>query len=186
MNGQAGLVLPAGEPLYTVRMLTGKGDVPHTAQGELVCKAPWVLLTDAETHDAAEVLAAVLKERQCAMIVGEPTSGGAAVRQPVSISTEWTVTLPVGTIELEKGGGYTAQGVQPDVPAGASWTMPEIDMSADKGINGRPLTEKARQDRQLMKRLEDDLALRRAADILLGLKALETTDDRRDTPGGSE
>lgn len=182
----AGLVVPAGETLYTVRMATGKGDVAHAAKGKPVCDIPWVILTDAGTHDAAEVLAAVLKQQQCAMIVGDLTPGDAAVRRPVALSHEWTVTLPVGTIDFGEGGEYAGQGVQPDVPAGASWTIPAIDVSGSKGTNGRLLSGKARQDRQLMKRLEGDLVLRRAADILLGLKALETPDDQRDTRGDSE
>jgi len=171
----AGLVVSNGVHLYDFKNLQGEVRVRHMAVGvNALCRIPLVILTDAQTCDAAEVLAAALKKQGGVMLVGGATLGDATVRAPVTLTDDWAIVVASGKICLGEACSYDGTGVVPDVPVEAHGGAPvtSIDMSSQQGLNGRPLTAKALQDRELMKRIGDDLTLRRAADILLGLKAL--------------
>ena len=171
----AGLVATNGTYLYSVKSLQGEELERHTVQSALYCRAPLVVLTDSATSDGSEVLAAVLRKQGGVMLVGKPTRGDASVRRPHPLSEHLAVRIPFGKVCLGGSGNYDGNGVLPDVPVEEDWVAPTIDVSSEEGLNGRPLSEKALMDRELMKRIEADIALRRAADILLGLKALGDT-----------
>ena len=167
----AGLVIDADTPLFEI--ISSDTNHVYKAQGSRCCRIPLVLLIDGETHDACEVLASVLKNRSGAMLVGAPSRGDATVRSPVRLTETLDVVVASGRIQLKSGADYHGGGVIPDVTLSASATMPRpIDVASEKSILGRPLSEKALQDRGLMKRTEGDVVLRRATDVLLGLKAL--------------
>ncbi len=170
----AGLVADAGEPIYAIQDLKTRVLERHLAfdLDTVSCRVPLVVLVDAETHDAGEVLAAVLKGQGGVMLVGAPTQGDAMVRSSVFIADGLSIVVAYGKVCLSNGDDYDGTGVQLDIPVALDAPPPEIDTSSLNGGNGRPLTEKALQDRELMKRIEKDLVLRRATDILLGLKAL--------------
>ena len=133
---------------------------------------PLVVLTDNDTHDAGEILTAALRAQRGVMLVGQATRGDVMVRRPVRISDGFVVRVAWGKVRLAGGGDYAGDGVLPDVPVEVREIMPPVDVSSANGVNGHPLTEKALQDRALVKRVGGDLVLRRATDILLGLKAL--------------
>ncbi len=168
----AGLVVPEGASIYAVESPRGEVLAQHTSKGRGDCEVPVVVLVDRGTRDGAEVLAAALKKQGCVMLVGERTRGDATVRRSVSIASNIAARIAWGRVRMGEDCDYHGEGVSPDVPVDGSSSAPSIDISSGEGINGRPLSEKAIRDRQLMKRIENDFALRRAADILLGLKAL--------------
>jgi hypothetical protein len=171
----AGLVATNGTHLYSVKNLQGEELERHTVQGAICCRAPLVVLTDSETSDGSEVLAAALRKQGGVMLVGGKTRGDAALRRPRPLSEHMAVAIVCGKICLGEPCNYDGKGVVPDVPVEVAWVTPEIDVSSEEGMNGRPLSDKALMDRELMKRIETDIVLRRAADILLGLKALGDT-----------
>lgn len=162
--------------LFLVRDATGKTvAAPRVpGPGPLRGRLPLVLLVDQETRGASEALAAVMKTRCGVLLVGCRTAGDSAVRSVVDLPAGRRARLATGWIETCEGRSYEAVGVAPDVSVrredfASTGRLPDDDR---KGNNGRPLSEKARQDRELMRRVDGDLALRRAADILLGLRAL--------------
>ncbi|MBT3193552.1 MAG: hypothetical protein HN341_13460 [Verrucomicrobia bacterium] len=168
----AGLVVEDEQHLYHIKDLQGDVVERHRSRGSAFCKIPLIVLTDCETRDAAEILAAALKKQGRVMLVGSRTLGDATIRRPVPISDQWSAVVAFCEVCLGEACVYDGDGVLPDVPVEVGGTTPPIDMSVKLGPNGRPLTEKALQDRALMQRIGTDLVLRRAADILLGLKAL--------------
>ncbi len=168
----AGLVATNGTPLYNLKDLKGRVLERHAVASSSCCSLPLMVLTDRETHDASEVLAAALQKHGGVMLVGSRTLGDATVRHPLPISENLAVVVACGKVCLGESCNYDGEGVAPDVPVAESWVSPSIDTSSQEGLNGRPMSEKALEDRELMKRIEADIVLRRAADILLGLKAL--------------
>ncbi len=168
----AGLVVTNGTHLYDVKDLQGAVLERHAVESSSCCRAPLVVLTDRDTHDGSEVLAAALRKQGGVMLVGDKTRGDATVRRPLPISDRLAVAVAYGKVCLGESCNYGGEGVAPDVPVEESWVAPSIDTSSAEGLNGRPMSDKAIRDRELMKRIEADIVLQRAADILLGLKAL--------------
>ncbi len=187
----AGAVLAGDTMLYSVKDMHGSVIEKHQAisGGNPHSSAPLLVLVNGETRDGSEILAAVLKRHGRVMVVGSHTFGDDALRRRVTVTPVIGVIMQYGRVCMGDDFGYCDQGVLPDVlvDAGSS-TAPAIDDTSFEGVNGRPLTEKAIEDRQLMKQVENDLILRRAVDILLGLKALgikrvdAVTDDVAECP----
>jgi hypothetical protein len=188
VDSVVGLVAANGTHLYHTKDHAGEILESHVALGSACCRIPLVALIDPQTRDAAEVLAAVLKKQGGAMLVGQATLGDASVRRPVPLSDQLSAVIAYGKVCLGEACDYDGVGVEPDVLVDTDAMVPAIDMSSNKGPNGRLLTDKALRDRALMKRIEKDLVMRRAADILLGLKALGEFDVEPsvDTPEVSE
>ena len=184
----AGLVATNGTHLYDVKDSHGKVLEQHSVQASSCCKAPLIILTDGKTRDGSEILAAALQKHGGVMLVGARTLGDATVRRPHPLSEALSVVVAYGKVCLGEPCDYDGEGVVPDVPVEENWEAPSINMSSEEGLNGRPLSDRALSDRELMKRIEDDVVLRRAADILLGLKALgeSVSAVAVDEPGGDE
>ena len=172
VNIVARLVATSGAHLYNVKNPSGDVLEEHMVQNSVRCRAPLVVLTDSETSDGSELLAAVLRKQGGVMLVGSTTRGDAAVRRIEPLSPGVAVRIAYGKVCLGEPCNFDGIGVVPDVQVDEGLVTPEIDVSSEQGMNGRQLSEKALMDRELMKRIEGDIVLRRAADILLGLKAL--------------
>jgi hypothetical protein len=149
---------------------------------------PAILLIDSETRDACEVLAAVLKEMKWAMLIGVTTRGDNGVREALPLSTTNFLYIATKRIIPETGGGYDGVGIQPGIvvpPAGTnSIHTNELKALADSDAMRalwKPLSDKAKRDRDLMQRVASDPALVRATDILLGLKGLQPNDAKSST-----
>jgi len=168
----ARLVAADGAHLYNVKDSKGEVLAQHSVSRAAHCRAPLVVLTDLETSDGSEVLAAVLRKQGGVMLVGNTTRGDASVRRVQPLSETMAVRIAYGKVCLGEACDFDGKGVVPDVLVEEDWVTPEIDVSSQRGLNGRQLSERALMDRELMKRIEADIVLRRAADILLGLKAL--------------
>jgi len=168
----ARLVAGDGAHLYNVKDSKGEVLAQHSVSRAARCGAPLVVLTDSETSDGSEVLAAVLRTQGGVMLVGNTTRGDASVRRVQPLSETMAVRIAYGKVCLGEACDFDGNGVVPDVLVEEDWVTPEIDVSSQRGLNGRQLSDRALMDRDLMKRIEADIVLRRAADILLGLKAL--------------
>lgn len=166
----AGLIVPPGQILFSVLDTHGATVSVHRAMGPPLSKSfPMIALIDAQTRHSAALLAAVLRSQCNVLLVGAPTSGDSALREPFVLPDKrifWIATRHM----LPAGGSYAGKGVVPDVSirrdTPAAW-VPESNDTREAA-----LSEKARLDLKLMRRIADDPALRRAVDILLGLRAL--------------
>jgi len=132
---------------------------------------PMMVLTDRQTTGASELLAAVLSgNAQSAMLIGEPTAGDPLIREPLTLDENLVIYMASRKAVMENGTAYHAdQTVTPHilVPRGAAKSSyePEPSMSKSK-------LEEEISDRMMRDRVRNDPALNRAADLLLGLKAL--------------
>ena len=138
-------------------------------------RMPLMVLVDGDTTGAAELLAAALAGSvKGAMIIGRETSGDPMIREPVQLPTGGYVLLAKRRIRTADGAVYAgAHGVAPDV-AITDAALAETVYEPETPIlrKGKAPTDEEKEDKALRDRTRNDTYLRRAADVLLGLKAL--------------
>jgi len=162
--------------LYALR--NGRGEVVETCRAAdtdavLRLTAPVMVLIDGGTGGASETLAAVLKGNRGVLLLGQRSSGDSGIREVIPFSasnslyvaTRWVTPLSGGLWRTENFG-------EPDVVIAASDDGSEMPEEPRRTGLARPLSERARLDEELMRRVRGDSVLARAADILLGLRAL--------------
>lgn len=164
--------------LYYVRDTQGMEREVHSSSA---ASSPWagkpaIVLVDETTSDAAELLAAVLRKIPNVMLVGRSTLGDWSVRELLPIAEGLTAYVATGSIsfpgEDERRGGVVPHlVVEPATTKGVP-TRLEPGRSRWRRYEGKP-TPREEAERRIEARVGADAALRRAADILLGLKALE-------------
>lgn len=140
---------------------------PETASRE---KGPCIVLVDARTRGAAEMLAAALSGAPRTRMVGEPTAGDPLLRGRVELREGrylWT-----GLRILRTADGRTYGAGQPVVPDARVEIQESGLEESPPGPGAKKEPETARLNRELAGRVGDDLALRQAVDILLALRAL--------------
>lgn len=158
---------------YTVRSLRGPPEPhPGSSPSRWRTDVPLLVLTDRDTRDGSELLAALLRGRPGVMLVGGATRGDASVRELVSWSEHEGLWIATGRIELQGGGAYEPDGVAPDVQIAKSADPAPREDLPEETATGRPLSARAREDRSLLLRTAGDATLRRALEILLALKAV--------------
>ena len=136
---------------------------------------PVMVLVDEGTTLAAELLAAVMRDSvQGAMLIGRPTSGNPMVREPVRLSTGRYALLATRQVQTAGGGLYDGTaGIAPNILI-TDIALDEILYEPETPVlrKGKTQSEEEVEDRALRDRTREDAYLRRATDVLLGLKAL--------------
>ena len=167
--------MPEGETLYVLSDRQGKEIAAVKASAPPASTLPLMVLVDEETSGAAELLAAVLGGGvKGAMVIGRETSGDPMIREPRQLSTGRYALLATRQLKTADGATYSgAGGVLPDVvitEAALDETVYEPDAPVLR--KGKTMSDEEKEDRALRDRTRNDTYLRRAADVLLGLKAL--------------
>lgn len=169
----AGLFVKSGETLLVRDDGGDQGRASVVADaGAKPLALPLMVLVDAATRGASEVLAAALAGSvKGAMLVGETTAADPMIREFIKL--ESGDELFIATRKIHAGSvvydGRT--GVKPDVAVnvGRAFSEYEAEPAAE---HRRALLDQELQDYALRNRIKGDPVLRRAVDILLGLKAL--------------
>ncbi len=166
---------PAGEVLYVVSDREGRELASAPAGAKPEGAMPMMVLVDGETTGAAERLAAVLAGGvKGVMIIGRETSGDPMIREPHKLSTGRHALLATRQLKTADGAVYAgSNGVMPDVAITES-ALDETVYEPDAPVlrKGKTMTDEEKEDKALRERTRNDAYLRRAADVLLGLKAL--------------
>lgn len=156
-----------GSEIKSIRM-GGSSEQPQI-------RMPLMVLVDGDTTGAAELLAAVLGGGvQGAMIIGRETTGDPMIREPVKLSTGRYALLAKRQIKTADGTVYDGLGgVAPDVVI-TDAALDETVYEPEEPVlrKGKTLSEEEKEDKALRDRTRNDTYLRRATDVLLGLKAL--------------
>jgi carboxyl-terminal processing protease len=84
-----------------------------TSPGDV--RTPLVVLVDAGTASAAEIVAGSLRDRDRAVIVGSPTFGKGSVQEPIRLVDGSTIELTVGRYRTPSGRNLDGVGIEPDV-----------------------------------------------------------------------
>lgn len=159
--------------LYVVRNSRGPAE-PHSgvSSSRWQAAAPLIVLTDRDTRDGSELLAALLRGRSGVMLIGDFTRGDARVREVVPWGDHDGFWIATGRVELQRGPAYDPGGVVPDVLIKANTGASLQEKIPAETVTGRPLSARARQDRTLLLRTAGDAVLCRTVEILFALKAV--------------
>jgi carboxyl-terminal processing protease len=99
---------------------------------------PLVVLIDADTASAAEVLAGALKENHRARLVGEPTFGKGCIQGLLRLSAQsgelgaGGLRITVSRFMSPRGHPYTGKGVTPHIPADRLLVPESVDLSQNQ------------------------------------------------------
>lgn len=164
--------------LYTVRDGNGRILETHSTREGTVSLAgiPLIVAIDGKTRDASEVLAAAMKGRDGVMLIGSRTSGDTGLRELIPLSDNELMHIATRWVVLPEGPEYKSVGVEPDIVVSDEKDDRSASISPAERDNGKPLSDRKKLIRELMQRVDGDAVLGRAADILLGLKALGVYD----------
>ncbi len=109
----AGTFLNGGAVVEFHKANTAPQILKATSQGDGI--TPLVILVDAATASAAEIVAAALQDRSRAVIVGENTYGKAAVQDVKTLSDGSLIEMTVGYYVTPNGKRIDGIGVSPDI-----------------------------------------------------------------------
>jgi carboxyl-terminal processing protease len=131
-----------------------KGKVRHVflEAGLKKTKLPLVVLINAGTASAAEIVAGALQDGNRAKLVGETTFGTGTVLKTIPLSDGSALQLAILEWLTPKGRTIWHKGISPDIkvslPTGASALLPE----AERDLTSEEL--RASKDRQLLRAIE--------------------------------
>lgn len=108
--------VPAGELLFKLQQ-PGREDARlFLASEEAQWSGPLVLLVDADTNNLGETMAAVLRARGRALLVGAPTRGATVRYETLPLDDHWLLRFARAEMLLPDGTAYFRQGLKPDFP----------------------------------------------------------------------
>lgn len=169
----ASLFATGGSLLYALRDLDDQDlNVAKASEGDPL-DTPVMVLVDERTAGAAEVLAAALSDSvRGALLLGTPTGGDAMVREALPLPQGELLYITTRRLVTADGEVYAGSvRVQPDIVVDPR-TPDGPDFEHEAGPDRREVLEVELGDRALRDRIRGDAALKRAIDVLLGLKAL--------------
>jgi carboxyl-terminal processing protease len=116
---------PRGAPVQR-RTVTTPGDA----------ETPLVVLVDAGTASAAEIVAGSLRDRDRAVIVGSRTYGKGSVQETLKLADGSAIELTVGRYRTPGGRNLDGVGIEPDVAVSADRPPAEAERRARTVLRG--------------------------------------------------
>ncbi|MFI0447947.1 S41 family peptidase [Actinomadura sp. 6N118] len=99
-------------------------------------RTPLVVLVDAGTASAAEVVAGSLSDRDRAVIVGSRTFGKGSVQEPIRLADGSAIELTVGRYRTPSGRNLDGVGIDPDVAVSADRPPKAAEQRAQAVLRG--------------------------------------------------
>jgi carboxyl-terminal processing protease len=142
-------------------------------RGDLLEGAPIVILIDAGTASAAEVVTAALREHRRALVLGQDSFGKGSVQTVLPIDNGDALKLTTSRYYTPGGASIQAAGIRPDVqiPAGARLSSAQRDPALrERDLPGHLQAEQPTAPAGAVGFAEvDDYALQEAVNLLKGL-----------------
>jgi carboxyl-terminal processing protease len=162
-----------GGVIVTTRGRLGHANSEFSARsGDLLNGAPIVVLVDAGTASAAEVLAGALRDHRRALIMGQDSFGKGSVQTILPIDNGDALKLTTSRYYMPKGGSIQASGIRPDVllPFGARLSGTTRDPTLrERDLPGHLTGEQPFQTVGADEVDADDYGLQEAVNLLKGL-----------------
>ena len=109
------LFVPNGEVLFKMKQMgQSKAETEINAR-EPAWSQPLLVLVDDETNNLGETLAAVLRQRKQALLIGAQTRGGAVRYETVPVDAEWSLRFARAEVLLADDSSVFKKGLQPDL-----------------------------------------------------------------------
>jgi hypothetical protein len=135
-----------GKPLFTLRKPAARQDRVFSSDRDPAFRGLIMVLADGDTSGAAEALASALRFYDKALVIGQPTAGGAVEYSDLPLPGGKILRVAIAEAVSPEGRSLFAEGIKPDLPV----EMPAADKrqifqsSVDKGVGpfvyetGRP------------------------------------------------
>ncbi|MBX7209205.1 MAG: S41 family peptidase [Verrucomicrobiaceae bacterium] len=120
--GMLDCFLPKGELIFKMKQMSHDEAELTFSQTDAAWSGPVVALVDGETGNIGETIAAVLHQRQRALLVGAPTRGGTVRYEVVPVDDRWALRFAHAEMQLADGGAIFKKGLLPHF---------RVEMSAD-------------------------------------------------------
>jgi len=117
--------LDSGEIVSTHGRHSGDDAVWYAQDGDITSGAPIVILTNAGTASAAEIVTAALQQNRRALVLGTKTFGKGSVQTVMPIDDEGALRLTTALYFTPSGKSIQGYGVTPDITVADSDTPPD-------------------------------------------------------------
>ncbi len=107
--------VPKGKPLFTLRKPSNNQERLFTSNGDPAFSGTILLAADADTAGAAETIAAVIRNYDRALVVGERTAGQAVEYADLRLSGGTLLRVAVSQVVLPANLSIFPDGVKPDL-----------------------------------------------------------------------
>lgn len=170
----ADLFMPARSNLLAYTELADGSEHMHGLESPQMSTLPLIVLQDRDTTAAAEVFSAACRSGSAkALLVGEESRGDPLLREFTTIAADSRMYLLARRLESADGTVYDGMsGVKPDIAVASDSHLDWSAGAVQERYYRRKTAEGEELNRKLAERIGDDAILRRAVDILIGLKAL--------------
>jgi hypothetical protein len=130
------LFVPKNEVLFKMKQLSQTNAETETNAREPVWAQSLLVLVDDETNNLGETIAAVLRQRKQALLIGAATRGGAVRYETVPVDAEWSLRFARAEVLLADDSSVFKKGLQPDfaVTLLTSTKRQVFDSTEDKGV----------------------------------------------------
>ncbi len=127
--------LPAGKTVV-IENFGKAGEKIHRSRGYDILKGkPVIVLVNAGSASASEILAGALRDNEVAKIAGTKTYGKGSVQELIPITPETSLKVTIARWLTPKGDSISENGLEPDFPVEAAKDENEsVDPQLDKAI----------------------------------------------------
>ncbi|MBL9182217.1 MAG: hypothetical protein JNN17_08755 [Verrucomicrobiaceae bacterium] len=111
-----GLFVPENEVLFKTRQMTDSNTEVLRSDREPLWKASLLVLIDNDTCNVGEAIAAVLRQRKQALLIGAPTRGAAVRYETIPVDANWSLRFARAEVLLPDDSSIFQKGLAPDFP----------------------------------------------------------------------
>ena len=140
----------------------------YAKPGDMTHGLPVIVLVDAGTASAAEIVAGALQDQRRALVMGETSFGKGSVQTVVQTGPRAALRLTTARYYTPSGRSVQAGGIQPDI------AVPQL---SDPDYKDRPVVREADLRRHLLAQVKDDDKLLEEDDTLQDPRFSATADE---------